>query len=131
MDLDLENIEDYTRDLGWMLKALEQLEREFRGEMWTFEKPEEARYAFTTIIFQLEPRLKDLIARRGDAYFQQLLYKIDVSEDQIVKAISSELDAEFSKVVSILILKRCLQKVLMRNCHKLYEKDTPDKALEQ
>ena len=30
MDFRLQNIEDYTKHLVWMLKALEQLEKEFR-----------------------------------------------------------------------------------------------------
>jgi hypothetical protein len=131
MDFGLQNIEDYSKDLVWMLKALEQLEKEFQSEKWTFRKPLHPETAFKDIVLQLQPGLKELIDRRGHDYCKQLLYKIDISERQVAKATSLELDTEFSKVLAKLILRRCLQKVLIRNYHKTYEKDALDDGLEK
>jgi len=130
MDFGLQNIEDYTKDLAWVLKAVEQLEKEFQSEKWTFRKPVHPETAFKDIVLQLQPRLKELIGQRGDYYFKQLLYKIDISERQIAKAVSLETDVDFSEVLAKLILRRCLQKVLIRNYHKNCEKDPLDNGLE-
>ncbi len=131
MDFGLQNIEDYTKDLVWVLKAVEQLEKEFQSEKWIFRKPVHSETAFKDIVLQLQPELKELIGRRGDDYFKQLLYKIDVSESQVAKAVALESDVDFSEVLAKLILRRCLQKVLIKNYYKICEKDTPDKGLEQ
>jgi len=131
MDFGLQNIEDYSKDSVWMLKALEQLEKEFQSEKWTFRKPVHPETAFNDIVLQLQPRLKELINRRGAIYCKQLLYKIDVSESQIAKAAALEPDTDFTQVLTKLIISRCLQKVLIRNYYKSCEKETPDNSLEQ
>ncbi|MCS5662735.1 MAG: hypothetical protein NZ604_00420 [Flavobacteriales bacterium] len=131
MDFGLQNIEDYTKDLAWVLKAVEQLEKEFQSEKWTFRKPLHPETAFKDIVLQLQPSLKALIDRTGHDYCKQLLYKIDISERQIAKAVALESDLDFSEVLAKLILRRCLQKVLIKNYYKICEKDTPDKGLEQ
>ena len=131
MDFGLQNIEDYSKDLVWMLKALEQLEKEFQTEKWTFLKPLHPETAFNDIVIQLQPRLKELIDRRGDVYCKQLLYKIDVSQRQIAKATALEPDTDFKQVLSKLVISRCLQKVLIRNYYKSCEKETLDNSLEQ
>jgi len=131
MDFGLQNIEDYTKDLAWMLKALEQLEKEFQVEHWTFRKPIHSTTAFEDISLQLHPKLKDLILRRGDTYCKQLLYTIDISENQVAKAAALEVDADFSEVLTKLIIRRCLQKVLIRNYYKSPEKDALGNSLEE
>ena len=131
MNFELQNIEDYTRDLAWMLKALEQLEKEFQVENWTFIKPIQPETAFEKITLQLHPKLKELIEQRGDLYCKQLLYTIDVSESQVARAIALELDTDFSEVLTKLIIRRCLQKVLIKNYYKSPEKDALGSSLEE
>ena len=79
MNLDLKNIEDYTKDLFWVLKALEQLEKEFQRESWHFQKPTRAESAFHEIASQLHPRLTDLLTHKGSEYIKHYLYQIDLS----------------------------------------------------
>ena len=131
MGFGLQNIEDYTKDLAWMLKALEQLEKEFQVENWFFRKPLNPTTAFEEITLQLHPKLKELIEQRGDDYCKQLLYTIDVSESQVAKAAALEVDADFSHVLTKLIIRRCLQKVLIRNYYKSPEKDALGSSLEE
>jgi len=131
MDVSLQNIDDYTKDLSWMLKALVQIEREFQSQDWVFTKPVNAQTAFEDIEQQLEPKITALIAQRGHAYFKQMLYKIDLSERQIAKAFTLTIDANFTYVLSNLIVKRCLQKVLIRNYYKSPEKDALGSSLEE
>ena len=131
MDVSLQNIDDYTKDLSWMLKALVQIEREFQSQSWIFTKPVYAQTAFEDIEQQLEPKITALIAQRGHAYFKQMLYRIDLSERQIAKVFTLTIDANFTHVLSNLIVKRCLQKVLIRNYYKSPEKDALGSSLEE
>lgn len=131
MTFELQNIEDYTKDLDWMLKALSQLEKEFLVENWTFRKPVNPQTAFEEIVVQLHPKLENCLAKKGDSYCKQLLYSIDISESQLAKAVSYEIDCEFSEVLTRLIIRRCLQKVLIRNYYKSQEKDALGKHLEE
>ena len=93
-------------------------------------KPSDPQKAFDEIVVQLEPKLNELVDRRGLFYCKQLLYKIDVSESQVARASVVEEDAQFFKVLAKLILSRCLQKVLIRNYFKSYEKESFYKGLE-
>jgi hypothetical protein len=131
MDFGLQNIEDYTKDLTWMLKALEQLEKEFQVEGWVFRKPIDPNTAFEEIALQLHPKFKELIERRGDDYCKQILYTIDVSEHQVTKAATLEMDTQFSEILTKLIIRRCLQKVLIRNYYKTSQKDALGSSLEE
>ena len=130
MDFELKNVSVYRKDLYWMLKAIAQLEKEFESEKWLFLKPSDPQKVFEEVVFQLEPRLKELVDRKGLSYCKQLLYKIDVSESQIARASASEVDVQFFRVLAKLVLSRCLQKVLIRNYFKSYEKESFYKDLE-
>ena len=130
MDLELKNVSVYSKDLHWILKAIVQLEKEFKSEEWVFVKPSDPQKVFDDVVFQLEPKLKDLVDRRGLFYCKQMLYKIDVSESQVAHAITLEKDAQFFKVLAKLIFYRCLQKVLIRNYFKSNEKESFNKCLE-
>ena len=130
MDLELKNVSVYSKDLYWMLKAIVQLEKEFEGEGWFFLKPSDPQQSFDDVVAQLEPKLKELVDIRGLFYCKQLLYKIDVSESQVARASLLEKDVQFFRVLAKLILSRCLQKVLIRNYFKSYEKESFYKGLE-
>ena len=130
MDFELKNVSVYSKDLYWMLKAVAQLEKEFESEKWVFLKPSDPQKVVEEVVFQLEPRLKELVDRKGLSYCKQLLYKIDVSESQIARASASEVDVQFFRVLAKLILSRCLQKVLIRNYFKSNEKESFYKGLE-
>ena len=130
MDLELKNVSVYSKDLYWMLKAVAQLEKEFESEQWVFLKPSDPQKIFDEVVFQLEHRLKELVNRKGLSYCKQLLYKIDVSENQVARATTLEVDVQFFRVLAKLILSRCLQKVLIRNYFKSNEKESFNKCLE-
>ena len=123
MDFGLQNIQDYSKDLLWMLKTLKQIEKEFYNEKWTFRKPINSESAFNDVVIQLKPKLKELILQRDDGYYKQLLYKIDISKSQIAKAVAIEKDVDFVEVLTKLIIRRCLQKVLIRNYYKGMKKN--------
>jgi hypothetical protein len=131
MDFTLENVENYTKNLTWMLKALKQIEKEFYSQAWVFTKPTLAESAFEDISQQLEPKICRLIENNGVQYCKQILYTIDVTERQITTALALNTDAHFSNVLTNIIIKRCLQKVLIRNYYKSPEKDALGSSLEE
>mgnify|MGYP001228554820 CR=1 FL=1 len=118
MDFELKNVSVYTKDLYWILKAISQLEKEFDSEKWVFLKPSDLQKIFEEVVFQLEYMLKKLVDRKGLSYCKQLLYKIDVYESQIARALASKVDMHFFRVFAKLTLSRCLQKVLINNHYK-------------
>ena len=113
-----------------MLKAITQSEKEFESEKWVFLKPSDPQKVFEEVVFQLDPRIKELMDRKSLSYCKQLLCQIDVSESQIARASASEVDVQFFRVLAKLILYRCLQKVLIRNYFKSNEKESFYKGLE-
>lgn len=131
MDFGLQNIEDYTKDLHWMLQATAQLEKEFSQYKWEFVRPIQAETAFSDLEKQLFPKLRSQIALKGDSYCKQLLYRIDISESQVAKAMALEQDKDFTEILTKLIIRRCLQKVLIRNYYKSQEKDALGNCLEE
>jgi hypothetical protein len=131
MNFELQNIDDYTKNLVWMLKALVQIEKEFSTEDWLFIKPEHPETAFTEICEQLYPKLANAISEKGDHYTKHLLYTIDISESQVAKAVALEVDLDFSLLLTKLIVRRCLQKVLIRNYYKSPEKFALGNSLEE
>ena len=58
-------------------------------------KPSDPQKVFEEVVFQLEPRLKELVGRKGLLIVKQLLYKIDVSESQVARASASEVMFNF------------------------------------
>ena len=83
-----------------MFKAVAQLEKEFESEKWMFLKPSDPQKVFEEVVFQLEPRLIELVDRKGLSYCKQLLYKIDISESQVARASSLEVDVQFFRVLA-------------------------------
>jgi hypothetical protein len=131
MSLGLQNIEDYTKDLHWMLQATEQLEKEFYLQGWVFDKPIQADTAFECIEQQLLPKLSNEIIKKGNSYSKQLLYTIDIAESQVARAALESKGSSFPEILTKLIIMRCLQKVLIRNYYKHHEKDAIGKLLEE
>lgn len=131
MNFELQNIEDYTKNLVWMHKALVQIEKEFSTEDWLFIKPVLPEKAFTEICDQLYPKLTNAISEKGDSYIKHLLYTIDISESQVARTVALELDLDFTLLLTKLIVRRCLQKVLIRNYYKNPEKFALGNSLEE
>jgi hypothetical protein len=71
------------------------------------------RYNLTSIANELNELIIDLIKNNFDSYLN-FLYRIDISETDLIKIRDTVL-IDLSKKVTILILKKELQKVLFKN----------------
>ena len=69
--------------------------------------------AYTELFFQILP-LVEKLQKENFQNFYNLMYRIDISESQIKKAVEESKDKSFSEVVTDLILKRELLKVVFR-----------------
>jgi len=73
--------------------------------------------AYEELFEKIEPHIKNLIDTNQQK-FMGILYRIDVSDVQIKKAVSENSSESFSAIVTDLIIKRELQKVVIRNHYK-------------
>ena len=73
--------------------------------------------AYEELFDQIEPHIMELI-HSNQSKFMGILYRIDLSDEQIKKAVSSNSSEPFSAIATDLIIKRELQKVVIRNHYK-------------
>ncbi|MES2285549.1 MAG: hypothetical protein V4547_07660 [Bacteroidota bacterium] len=73
--------------------------------------------AYEELFEQIEPHIDQLI-HSNQQKFMSILYRIDLSDEQIKKAVNENSSEPFSAIVSDLIIKRELQKVVIRNHYK-------------
>ena len=77
---------------------------------------ENAGNAYSELFAQVHPHIEKLL--KGDTQtFYSLMYRIDISEGQIKKETALAVDKPFSEVITDLILKRELLKVVMRKSY--------------
>ncbi|MBC8464358.1 MAG: hypothetical protein H8D62_01650 [Bacteroidetes bacterium] len=80
---------------------------------------------------ELKIKLSSLFSYLEQGQYQTLmniLYRVDVSEQQIKKAMENVVDEPFSDVLAQLMLHRCLQKVIIKQ-HFSKEKNTDEQDL--
>lgn len=63
------------------------------------------------------------ISLKRPAAYQSLLYRVDISEQQIHKATEARNDLPLFDVVADLIIKRVLQKVILKHLYSSHEPD--------
>ena len=73
--------------------------------------------AYEELFDQIEPHIKKMVDSNRQK-FLGILYRIDLSDEQIQKAVNSNSSEPFSVIVTDLIIKRELQKVVIRNHYK-------------
>jgi len=59
----------------------------------------------------------EMLNEKGYSNYQQLLYRVDISEKQVGKAIKAEPSMNVLDVVADLVIKRILQKVILKAIH--------------
>lgn len=76
-----------------------------------------AENAYAELFSQIHPHIEKLL-KGTTGNFYELLYRIDLSEEQIKKAVKSSVDRSVAEVLTDLILKRELLKVVLRKFYK-------------
>jgi hypothetical protein len=73
--------------------------------------------AYDELFEQIEPHIKKLIDS-NQSKFMGILYRIDLNDAQIQRTINENSSEPFSEIITDLIIKRELQKVVIRNHYK-------------
>ena len=73
--------------------------------------------AYEELFDQIEPHIDHLISSNRSK-FLGILYRIDLSDEQIKKAVQENVSESFSSILTDLIIKRELQKVVIRDHYK-------------
>jgi hypothetical protein len=73
--------------------------------------------AYEELFDQIEPHINKLISSNHQK-FLGILYRIDLNDEQIKKAVNGNSSEPFSAIVTDLIIKRELQKVVIRHHYK-------------
>ena len=76
--------------------------------------------AYEELFDQAEPHIRKLIDSNQQKFIG-ILYRIDLSDTQVKKAMNDNSSGTFSEVITDLIIKRELQKVVIRNHYKSKE----------
>jgi hypothetical protein len=73
--------------------------------------------AYEELFDQIEPHIKKLIDS-NHSKFISILYRIDLNDEQVKKAVDNNSSEPFSEILTDLIIKRELQKVVIRIHYK-------------
>jgi hypothetical protein len=107
------NISQYINRLEFIKDTANQIIKDF--DMFGMEiKFSGNQYnAYEELFEQIEPYIGHLISSNQQK-FMGIIYRIDLSDEQIKKAVNENASESFSEIITDLIIKRELQKVVIR-----------------
>ncbi len=111
------DLSPYINKLGLIQETADQIIKDFEMFELHVKFSGNAYNAYQELYDQVEPHINELI-HGNQQKFLSILYRIDVSEQQIKIAVNDNNTEPFSSIVTDLIIKRELQKVVIRNYYK-------------
>lgn len=115
--MDLSNISQYFNRLDLIKDTAAQIIKDFDMFGLEVKFSGNAYNAYEELFEQIEPHINKLITH-NQSKFMGILYRIDVSDVQVKKAIDANASESFSEIITDLIIKRELQKVVIRRHYK-------------
>jgi hypothetical protein len=115
--VDLANISQYFNKLELIKDTANQIIKDF--DMFGLEiKFSGSTYnAYEELFDQIQPHIHKLLSDNPKK-FMSVLYRIDLSDIQVKKAVEANSSESVSEIITDLIIKRELQKVVIRNHYK-------------
>ena len=107
----LEKVNDFIKENSFLNETAEQLEKDFLMIGVNFDVPKPILNYSS--LFNFTFNLVDALNEKDSQKILNLLYRIDLSEE-IVKNEMQKTDFNFSKMLSEMIVKRELYKVIIR-----------------
>ncbi|MGZ4035551.1 MAG: hypothetical protein ACXVPU_13025 [Bacteroidia bacterium] len=111
------DLSPYINRLDLIKDAANQIIKDFEMFGLEIKFSGNAYNAYEELFDQIEPHISKLISFNHQK-FLGILYRIDLSDEQIKKAVNENSSEPFSSIVTDLIIKRELQKVVIRNHYK-------------
>lgn len=115
--MDLSNLSQYFNKLDLIKDTAEQIIKDFDMFGLEIRFSGNAYNAYEELFEQIEPHIKKLIDS-NPSKFMGILYRIDVSDEQVKKAVKENASEPFSEIITDLIIRRELQKVVIRQHYK-------------
>ncbi len=119
------NISQYFNRLDLIKATAEQIIKDFDMFGLEIQFSGNPYNAYEELFKQIEPHISQLIHFNRQK-FMGILYRIDLSDEQLKKAVENNSSESFSAIVGDLIIKRELQKVVIRNRYKKISPDFPE-----
>ena len=119
----MNNISHYYNRLDILNETAQQIIKDFGMNGMEIKFSGNADNAYSELFSQIHSHIDEMLKHTnsplhwrgvGGEAFYNLMYRIDISESQIKKAVEESKDKSFSEVVTDLILKRELLKVITR-----------------
>jgi hypothetical protein len=108
------DISQYINRLDLIKNTADQIIKDFDMFGMEVKFSGNAYSAYEELFDQIEPHISQLITS-NQSKFMGILYRIDLSDEQIKKAVSENSTEPFPAIVTDLIIKRELQKVVIRS----------------
>lgn len=115
--MDFNNISQYFNKLDIIQDTANQIIKDFDMFGLEIKFSGNAYNAYEELFEQIEPHIKNLIDT-NQSKFMGILYRIDLNDEQIKKAVNENHSESFSEIITDLIIKRELQKVVIRKHYK-------------
>lgn len=115
--MDFNNISQYFNKLDIIQDTANQIIKDFDMFGLEIKFSGNAYNAYEELFEQIEPHIKNLIDT-NQSKFMGILYRIDLNDEQIKKAVKENHSESFSEIITDLIIKRELQKVVIRKHYK-------------
>lgn len=115
--MNFNDLSKYFNQLDLIKQTAEQIIKDFDMFGMEVKFSGNAYNAYEELFDQIEPHIKKLI-ELNHSKFIGILYRIDLNDDQVRKAVNENSTEPFSEIITDLIIKRELQKVVIRNHYK-------------
>lgn len=128
MKISDQEVQQYLAKKDWLSATIQQIQKDLSWQ--NLELP----LSISPSVEELKDQLSKLFSYLEQGQYQTLmniLYRVDVGEEQIQKAMSQAVDEPFSDVVAQLLMKRCLLKVVMKHHFSNQENRSSEGLLNQ
>jgi hypothetical protein len=111
------DLSKYFNQLDLIKATADQIIKDFEMFGMEIRFSGNAYNAYEELFDQIEPHIKKLIDSNRSK-FMGILYRIDLNDEQVKKAVNENSSEPFSAIITDLIIKRELQKVVIRKHYK-------------
>ncbi|MDQ3046517.1 MAG: hypothetical protein M3R27_03145 [Bacteroidota bacterium] len=115
--MNFQDLSPYINRIDLIRESAAQLIKDFEMFGLEIKFSGNAYEAYEELFDQVVPHMDQLI-NSNRSKFLGILYRIDISDEQVKKAVDNNSSEPFSHIITDLIIRRELQKVVIRNHYK-------------
>lgn len=114
---DLNSVSEFFNRLDLIKDTANQIIKDFDMFGMEIKFSGNVYEAYEELFDQIEPHIRELI-HSNQSKFMGILYRIDMSDVMVNKAVKENASESFSEIITDLIIRRELQKVVIRQHFK-------------